>query len=139
MQVIKAVGYLLFGFRGRISLPMWWFGKFLCIVYLLVWSLIGVLLDGLANFVSSEDLVAGISFLFFMLSLIWSSTVLNVKRFHDHDMSGSHVVIGFIPVIGFFYNLVYLGVWSGRLEDNSYGPPPPQSPREWWAKIKGEN
>lgn len=135
MKRIKAIALLLFSFRGRISLPMWWFGKLLWFVYVFVLLLPVVLLAELGKVFSSEDLVGGIAGLFWILSWVWSSTVLNIKRFHDRNMSGSFVVVGLVPVVGFIFNFVHLGVLSGDLEDNLYGSPPPQSPKEWWQSY----
>ena len=138
MKRIKAIALLLFSFRGRISLQMWWLGKLLWFVYVFVSCLLAVLLNELGKLFFSEDLVGGIASVFFILSWIWSTTVLNIKRFHDRNLSGSLVVVGLIPVVGFIFNLVHLGVLSGDLEDNLYGPAPPQSPVDWWKYSQGD-
>jgi len=46
-----------------------------------------------------------------------------VKRQHDLGRSGWWILIGIIPLIGFFYNLVYLGCFRGNDEVNKYGEP----------------
>ena len=128
---IKAIRHLFFSFRGRLSLPMWWLAKGIWLAYVFVSLLLGVLLGEIGELVNSEDLFVGIAWVILLPSWIWSSTVLNIKRFHDRNMSGWLLVVGLIPLIGFIFNFVHLAILSGDLGANEYGDPPPQSLKAW--------
>jgi uncharacterized membrane protein YhaH (DUF805 family) len=49
--------------------------------------------------------------------------MLHIKRFHDRGKSGWWVLILFIPVIGFFWAIIDLGILQGDPGDNRFGPP----------------
>ena len=137
MKRIKAIGRLLFSFRGRISRGMWWVAKFVCFVSLVVLNSLVSLLAFFLMFRSQLPrpdllLLAKIMLWLFFLCWVWSNTVLNIKRFHDRNLSGWLALMGLIPVIGFIFNVVKLGCPPGDSGGNRYGDLPPQSLKEWW-------
>ena len=58
------------------------------------------------------------------LLMLWPSLALAVKRCHDRGKSGIWVLISFIPLIGFFWWLIDLGILEGTPGPNQYGPSP---------------
>ena len=66
-------------------------------------------------------------FIFFLVAppslvLFYVSLTVTVKRLHDTNRSGWHVLIGLIPFIGTVY-LSACGLIKGTDEENAYGPP----------------
>lgn len=101
--------YLFFDFDGRIDRGQWWIG-FLIIVaaQFVAWMLFG---QGLVYW-----LVWGI--------LIVASLGIHIKRFHDRGKPGWWVLVFLIPVIGFIWMIVEMGLLEGDPGPNEYGPPP---------------
>src|SRR5438105_1604639 len=58
------------------------------------------------------------------LVLLWPTLAIGVKRCHDRNKSGLWMVLAFIPVIGWIWWLVELGLLDGTPGPNSYGPSP---------------
>ena len=134
---IKATAHLFFSFRGRISRQMWWFAKCVCFVSFVVLSSLVSFWSFFLVFRSQIPrpdilLIAKIMLWLFILCWVWSNTVLNIKRFHDRNLSGWLALMGFIPVIGFIFNVVKIGCPPGDSGGNRYGDLSPQSLKEWW-------
>ncbi len=55
------------------------------------------------------------------LVMLWSSFAVGAKRLHDHNKSGWWLGIGFIPVVGQLWALIYLGCMKGTEGPNDYG------------------
>jgi uncharacterized membrane protein YhaH (DUF805 family) len=51
-----------------------------------------------------------------------------VKRWHDRDKSGWWVLISFIPIIGWIWSFIELGLLPGTLGPNRFGNPSSGSP-----------
>lgn len=45
------------------------------------------------------------------------------KRLHDRGQSGWWMLIAFIPLIGFLYTLIVMGILKGDETSNEYGEP----------------
>ena len=105
--------HLFFQFDGRINRAKWWLG----VVGL--WVAQGIIF---AIFGRSDAgfTIAGLIYLL----LLWPLLAIYVKRFHDRDKSGWWVLIGLIPIIGFFWLLIELGMLEGTAGPNQYGPDP---------------
>lgn len=110
-----AIGRLFFSFRGRISRAMWWLAK---AVWLGSACLIGPLQQD-----SSETIYTVLALLWSPLFL-WSWIVLDIKRFHDRNLSGWLLLVGVVPIIGSIYCFVHLGFLPSDSGKNRYGPPP---------------
>ena len=67
-----------------------------------------------------------ISRLFYILMMLYSLAVLlpslslMVRRLHDIGKSGTYILMGLIPVVGYIFILVYM--LTGSAPDNQYGP-----------------
>ena len=99
--------YLYLNFDGRIARKDWWIGIIIIVVVsLIISALIGN--QGLVQFV--------IAILLFIGGLS-----LHIKRFHDRGKSGWWVLVFFIPVIGFIWMIVEMGILEGDADANEYG------------------
>lgn len=63
--------------------------------------------------------------------LIWFPVLIvgllvQIKRWHDLDMSGWWVLINFIPIVGQLWCLVECGFAEGTVGPNRFGPDPLQ-------------
>ena len=85
MKRIKAIGHLLFSFRGRISRSMWWVAQLVAIIFMLLvgFPLVYVVLPRIEN----ADVVF---FLYWSALLLgtWTYFAISIKRLHDRNRSG---------------------------------------------------
>ncbi|MEN6082836.1 DUF805 domain-containing protein [Chromobacterium piscinae] len=56
----------------------------------------------------------------FLAALLWSTVTLKIKRWHDMDRSGFHVLLSLIPVIGAIFFFLIL-IIPGTFGKNRYG------------------
>jgi len=100
--------YLYTNFDGRIARKDWWIGiAILFVVSLVISALVGE--GGIVQFVIAIILfIGGLS--------------LHIKRFHDRGKSGWWVLVFLIPVIGFIWMIVEMGILEGDSDANEYGP-----------------
>lgn len=102
--------YLFTSAEGRISRQQWWIGIGILVV---IWLLSALLLgqDGLIPFI--------------MGILIWlAGIMLHIKRCHDRGKSGWWCLLLIIPLVGFIWALVDLGILPGTIGANEYGADP---------------
>ncbi len=59
---------------------------------------------------------------------IYNSILLKIKRSHDINLKGLWLLLYFIPIIGFVFELV-LCFASGNKSENKFGPPPEKASR----------
>ena len=59
-----------------------------------------------------------------MLLLIYPAVALYAKRCHDRNKSAWWLLLLIVPVIGFIWFIIDLGILEGTKGDNSYGPDP---------------
>ncbi len=57
-----------------------------------------------------------------MLVFLYSSVVVQIKRWHDRDKKGWWIFINFIPFIGTIWALVENGILKGTKGPNRFGP-----------------
>ena len=102
--------YLFTSAEGRISRQQWWIGIGILIA---IWLISTILLgrDGLIPF------MIGI--------LIWlAGIMLHIKRCHDRGKSGWWCLLLLIPVVGFIWAVIDLGILPGSAGNNEYGSDP---------------
>ncbi len=100
--------------EGRIPRRIYWLAGLAFMVPLLLAS---------AFFLISETLgyiAVGIVY----IGVVWSSIILNIKRWHDRDKSGWWIFIAFVPIIGGIWALVECGFLRGTVGPNTYGADP---------------
>ena len=111
---------LLFSFNGRIPRSVFWI--LACILFPL-----GTMI-GYAPFTSEAGgfpkLIMWIIYVCWLIPSIWISFAIYAKRWHDCSKSGWMTLILFIPVIGAFWFLGYLGFVRGTQGSNPYGNDP---------------
>jgi uncharacterized membrane protein YhaH (DUF805 family) len=102
---------LFFQFDGRINRAKWWLGV------VIIWVIQGII-SGIVGF-DNTTIVSLIGLVF-----LWPTLALGIKRFHDRDKSGWWVLVALIPIIGFFWILIELGMLEGTKGPNQFGPDP---------------
>ncbi len=102
--------YLFTSAEGRINRQRWWIG----IGILFLVSIVSTLLFG------TEGLV---SLIITILTMI-AGIMLHIKRCHDRDKSGWWCLLLIIPIVGFVWALVDLGILEGTRGENRFGPDP---------------
>ena len=107
--------HLLFQFDGRINRAKYWLG--FVIVYVAIWVLVAI--AAAVNSAAVWTIVGLVGLL-----AIWPGLAIQIKRWHDRGKSGWWVLIGFIPLIGFWWVLIECGFLKGDDGPNEYGPDP---------------
>lgn len=99
---------LFLSFDGRINRQPFWIGVvILFIVNVAASAIFAVWLAGIIQLV-----------------LIYPSLAVSVKRCHDRDKSGWWCLLLLIPVVGFIWWVIDLGILEGTDGENQYGPNP---------------
>ncbi len=116
----------LFSFDGRINRLTWWGYQLLLLLVL------GVALGPLLLIGNSGILIAvTIAWMIILLVVAgWSGYAVGAKRLHDMGRSGWWILLHFIPTIGTFIILVWLGFFPGDQIRNEYGLVPGQEDNE---------
>ena len=116
----------IFSFDGRINRLTWWGYQLLLLLVL------GVALGPLLLIGNSGILIAvTIPWMIILLVVAgWSGYAVGAKRLHDMGRSGWWILLHFIPTIGPFIILVWLGFFPGDQIRNEYGPVPDQEDNE---------
>jgi uncharacterized membrane protein YhaH (DUF805 family) len=115
-----SLGKFLFSFEGRISRYQYWVQFVIPYVVLYVVAIIVDLLTGTYNAQSGVGLFSTI----FLLSVIWPSLAILVKRCHDRNRSGWFVLISLIPIVGAIWLFVEIGCLRGSIGENRFGSDP---------------
>ncbi len=95
--------------EGRIGRQTWWIGVAILFVVSIILNMM-VSTPFVSFMVSMALLIAGLS--------------LHIKRCHDRDKTGWWCILLFIPVVGFIWALIDLGILEGSKGENQYGPAP---------------
>lgn len=113
---------ILFGFDGRINRKRFWLYAIVSDVAVIAIAVIFGVIAGLVN-------VPEIAFvgLLAYLPLIWVGLALSIKRLHDVDRPGLHLLFGLIPLVGPILLLVWCGFTAGNTGENQYGADPLQA------------
>lgn len=102
--------FLFADYEGRINRQLWWIGVgVIFAVSLIINFLIG-----------SEGLVQ----LLLGILLLLAGLALHIKRCHDRDKSGWWCLLLLIPLVGFIWAVVDLGILEGTKGANRFGPDP---------------
>ena len=117
---------LLFSFQGRIGRGQFWIGTLILLAFGIVMSILISALGGsmMTNPGASPGMAAMVLYLVYVVLAIWMGLAIGVKRCHDRGQSGWWMLITLIPVIGFFWWLINLGILAGDEGDNRFGPNP---------------
>jgi uncharacterized membrane protein YhaH (DUF805 family) len=123
-----SIGSLLWSWEGRIGRARFWLGVLLVILmsigFGIVAGLFGIPLDTGRGPVAEDIGVAGALYLLAaFIAVAYAQLAVYAKRFHDRGKSAWWVLIAFVPVIGFFWILIELGMLPGDPGPNAYGAP----------------
>jgi uncharacterized membrane protein YhaH (DUF805 family) len=115
-------------FQGRSRrLEYWMFALFIFLVAI-AWGIVFAILGGLSGYESGAGIgtlatvwifVAAVAY----LAILIPSIAVQVRRFHDRDMSGWFVLLNFIPYVGGLVVFVFM-VLPGTVGENRFGPDP---------------
>jgi uncharacterized membrane protein YhaH (DUF805 family) len=122
MTAVKHVltnNYANFQGRARRS-EYWWFTLFSMIVQVVAQILMGAVAATGSGVLS---IIVGIVFIVVLLGLIVPGIAVAIRRMHDTGRSGWWLLIGFVPVIGFFV-ILYFFVQRGTVGPNAWGADP---------------
>jgi len=124
-----SISSLLWSWEGRIGRARFWLGVLLVILmsiaFGIVGSLLGIPIDTGTAPVAEEISLAGAVYLIAaMAAVAYAQLAVYAKRFHDRGKSAWWVLIAFVPIVGFFWILIELGMLPGDFGANAYGPPP---------------
>lgn len=115
-------------FQGRSRrLEYWMFALFIFLVAI-AWSIVFAILGGLSGYESGTGigtlpLVWIVVAVLAYLAILIPSIAVQVRRFHDRDMSGWFVLLNFIPYVGGLIVFVFM-VLPGTVGENRFGPDP---------------
>ena len=107
--------HLLLQFDGRINRAKFWLGVVAIWVVEIIVFMIAAAVGSGAFWLLTNLLI---------LLLLWPALAVAIKRWHDRGKSGWWVLIGLIPIIGFFWVLIECGFLPGDEGPNEYGPDP---------------
>jgi uncharacterized membrane protein YhaH (DUF805 family) len=112
---------LLFSLQGRIGRAKYWLG--ICV------SLGLSMLEFLVNspFEKTHDLTPALIGLAIALLNLWICICIMAKRYHDRGKSAWWILVAFIPIVGWIWSFIELGLLHGDEGSNDYGPDPTRS------------
>ena len=125
---------LFLSFNGRIPRSKFWIGLLVLIV--VNWILMAILgmvfgtsMVMTADPANAEQAMEQMSAMFIpmmiaMIIMLYPSLAVYTKRWHDRGKSGWWSLIMFIPLAGFIWFIVELGILRGTDGPNKYGPDP---------------
>jgi uncharacterized membrane protein YhaH (DUF805 family) len=127
-------------FSGRARRREYWFFVLFNILFSFAWVLL-LTLAFMLLFVRSEaggifaayaSVALNVSYI---AALMLPSLAVSVRRMHDLGKSGWALLIGFIPLVGGIFLLVWM-LRDSQPEENKYGPNPKTSPETFSEKAK---
>ena len=112
-------------FSGRASrAEFWWWILAVFLLMLLVGLIDGAILAPLMGFGAFADDAGRPLSLLASLGVLLPGLAVSVRRLHDIDRTGWWLLLGLVPVIGFFV-LLYFYVQKGDAGLNRFGAPEP--------------
>lgn len=125
----ESFGWLLFSFKGRINRYQYWMGTlcaalfYFLIVFLCILALFGYHIA--FDIIIPKEEAKEIAQLIGVLSSLWVTAAVCVKRCHDRNKSDLWCFLLLVPLIGLLWATIELGFMNGQEGSNSYGDPPP--------------
>jgi uncharacterized membrane protein YhaH (DUF805 family) len=127
----------IFGFQGRLSRGDFWIVILLIVLGVIAFQSVAfwyfpppyiplAILTGEDPLSRTEDLYALVQARnlhhLVMLLLLWPWLAAGVKRCHDRGKSGLWLLLFWVPVLGWLWGFIELGLLSGDPRPNRYGP-----------------
>ncbi len=111
-------------FEGRASRSEFWYYTLFYFILSFVAGMIDVfLINPMLGMPVSEAGQGGLLQFILALALLIPTIAIGVRRLHDIGKSGWWLLIGLIPIVGFFV-LLYFYVLDSQIGPNAYGPSP---------------
>jgi len=110
-----------FDFSGRSRRMEYWMFTLLQLLIVLVIVALAFAFSSQGEDAALAVLYGGIGIL--LLASFIPSLAVQVRRFHDQDLTGWLVLLGFIPYVGGLIILVFMCI-PGKVGPNKYGPDP---------------
>ncbi len=114
---------LLFNFQGRIGRGPFWIGTLILIAFEVVMMTLVITIGG-GQAASGPNAIGIVLLLVYVVFGIWMGLAVDIKRCHDRGQSGWWILIMLIPLVGFFWWLINLGILAGDEGENRFGPNP---------------
>jgi uncharacterized membrane protein YhaH (DUF805 family) len=111
---------IFWSFSGRIPRRTYWAASLIWFGIFLGLALIG----GLVGAAAGNENMAAFFVVIGLIPSIWSSTAIQVKRWHDRGKSGAMVLINFIPYVGGIWTFIECGCLRGTEGRNRHGSDP---------------
>lgn len=113
------VGWVLFGFKGRIGRKSFWLAALLMIL------IQAAIIAKISSYPEDHPALVfwGLTLLATWLATAWVGLALAVKRLHDIGLPGILAICLLIPAVSFFAFL-FLAFMPPSRETNEHGPPP---------------
>ena len=111
-KVFQYFLYVCFSPTGRINRA--WFWLYVLFSAVLRFSIVGVMSQG-------DPILATLNYFVVDVVLIYPGIMVSVKRFHDTNRSGWHILLGLISAG--LYILIICGFFKGTDGENKYGAP----------------
>jgi uncharacterized membrane protein YhaH (DUF805 family) len=115
-------------FQGRSRRQEYWMFALFMFLVMIAWTIVFAVLGGFSGYENGTGLgtlpmiwalLAGVAY----LGIIIPSIAVQVRRFHDRDMSGWFVLLNFIPYVGGIIVFIFM-VLPGTVGENRFGPDP---------------
>jgi len=101
-------------FTGKATRSEYWYFILFYVLLSIAFALVDLLvLNPMLGMNAQEASQGGILQVLFALALLVPSLAIAVRRFHDISMSGWWILLGLIPVLGFFL-LIYFFVQKSK-------------------------
>ncbi|WP_121075986.1 DUF805 domain-containing protein [Sphingomonas trueperi] len=114
-------------FQGRSRRLEYWMFALLMFLAVLVWAGVFVAVAGVGGFqagaMSNLATIWVFAGVLAYLAILIPAIAVQVRRFHDRDMSGWFVLLNFIPYVGGLIAFVFM-VLPGTPGENRFGPDP---------------
>jgi uncharacterized membrane protein YhaH (DUF805 family) len=111
---------------GRASRKEYWMFFLFNLIFVFVTSIIDAVLEEVL-LLEEEDSIGVITLLYLFVIFI-PHLAVTVRRLHDINISGWWILIGLVPLIGYFWLLILL-VTNGNPYENRYGKDPKEFQR----------
>jgi uncharacterized membrane protein YhaH (DUF805 family) len=133
-MVLRYLGFLLFGFNGRIGRRAFWIGVLITYLASVGLALVGAVFDAMFGTEPIRNLsfFAGLYPISTIAACIpfWCGLAIAVKRLHDRDKGAKWLIIQIIPILGSLWLILEMGALPGTTGPNDWGDDPrsPASP-----------
>lgn len=119
----------LFSAQGRIGRGKFWLAVLISFLIYVAGEIAVPLIEGASfeQYIDENYTPGPAGWIILILSTVlgtWISFATGIKRCHDRGRSGWYILIAIIPIFGWIWYIVDLGMLKGDPGANKYGPNP---------------